>query len=193
MFKVIYLTGAPASGKTSICAFIKHNQKDFLLFEYGFELTKHINNRVKTKINQKIIRTESGNLVTPKDVSLIDKKLLRFVESNRNKKHIIIDTHAVTKENYGFRITPFSYNDITKLSPTDIFVLFADSNVVKERIKKHSMGRHLTSLFGFTMHNNLQASVAINYGMILGIPIYFFDSNKPIKELYDNILDRILK
>src|SRR4051794_15258897 len=108
MYKVIYLTGAPASGKSSLGHYLKENlYNDLLLFEYGAELTKYINKKNSKQFNQEDLRNKSSKIITPEDVQALDELLISIIKENRTRKHIVIDTHAVTKEDYGFRVTAF--------------------------------------------------------------------------------------
>ncbi len=74
----------------------------------------------------------------------VDRALLAFVEEHRGRRPILIDSHAVTKEAYGFRITPFSLEQFGRLSPDELWVLYAGPKETRRRIEENAGGRDVT-------------------------------------------------
>ena len=108
-FHLVYLTGAPATGKSSTSEKIAASVDPVKLFCYSKELRDYLNRKdAKTGFKETDLRTQSAGIITAEDVNAVDKKLINFVRKFRHSSHIIIDSHAVTKENFGFRVTPFS-------------------------------------------------------------------------------------
>lgn len=190
MPQVIYLTGAPASGKSSISDSLKHRLPNMYIFGYAEELRKTVRDRIKLSHND--IREKSSQVITRDDVSITDERLDQLVASKRESRDIIIDSHPITKESFGFRATPFSLSRLEGISPTLILCLYAETEVVRERIKKNPKGRPLVSEFECDFHSHLQASVAFSYGLQLNIPVYYLDSDRPLEEIVDVIVN-ILK
>lgn len=184
-FDVIYLTGAPAAGKSTLAEQLKQVITPVEIFNYGHELTKYLEESSGLPIAQNELRRKSSQVITPEVVEAMDTILLKRVAEVRSSTHFVIDTHAVTKETYGFRVTPFSLDRISELSPTKIVVLYTSPEVAIKRIGTNSGGRPMITDFEAGFHSGLQASVAISYGTSLGIPIYFLDSNKETPELLD--------
>jgi adenylate kinase len=191
MYQVVYLTGPPATGKTTLCAMIAKMLQPLRVFSYSKVLAEHVGRRSKTSLSQDDIRRESGRIITPEDVRAVDDMLLEIVRTERDSTHIIIDSHAVTKEDYGFRVTAFSISQVTALSPTLIFVLYASHQVIINRIASNDEGRPLISEFEADFHASLQASVAINYAIHLGVPVYFLDSAQSIEILANQVVKRV--
>ena len=190
-YKVIYLTGAPATGKSSLTKIIKRELPDSIIFEYGKELTNLINEESKSSFKQENIRNLSSKIITYELINKLDQFLINLVKEVRETTHIIIDSHPVTKEKYGFRVSAFSIDLLHKLSPTDIFVLYAENKEILNRIQKDASGRPLISEFDAGIHTQLQNIVALNYALQLGVPIHFFDSTVTHKELEKNVLQTI--
>jgi len=191
MPKVIYLTGAPAAGKSSMTALLKKRVPKIEIWEYGARLTDHVMARSASVASQNDLRTHSAGVVTPEDVAEVDQALLDFVEANRSVRHLIIDSHAVTKEGYGFRITPFSLDQFGRLSPDEIWVLYASPAETRRRISSDSGGRPMVSDGEAEMHTTLQASVAATYGMSIGCAVYLFDTAAPRDQLVDRLIARL--
>lgn len=189
--KVVYVTGAPASGKSSTTKLLAKQVPDLLVWEYGARLTEHVIARSLDVRHQDDLRRRSSAVVTPEDVAEVDRALLAFVEGHRDRHPVIIDSHAVTKEDYGFRITPFSLEQFGRLSPDEIWVLYANPKETRRRIEAESGGRPMVSEEEAQTHTALQASVAATYGMSLGRPVYLFDTAIPREQLVNNLAGRL--
>jgi adenylate kinase len=191
MPKVVYLTGAPAAGKSSTTRLLAKRVPELLVWEYGARLTEHISARCADVVHQDELRTRSAGVVTPEDVNEVDQALVAFVTGYRGRHPIIIDSHAVTKEEYGYRITPFSLDQFARLAPDEIWVLFASPEVTRARIAADAAGRPMMSEEEARMHTALQASVAATYGMSLGLPVYLFDTGARRNDLVGRLAQRL--
>jgi adenylate kinase len=190
-FKTIYLTGTPATGKSTLCEELS-KYAEIEIFEYGERLIQHLQERGSGRIPHSEIRRRSSNVVTQDDIKSLDAKLIQQANSWKGKAHFVINSHPVTKETYGFRITPFAFSHLKALNIDLIFVLYAHPDVVRDRISANPSGRPLISSFEAAMHLELQASTAIMYSTILGCPIYFLDSNRPAIDIANELLKRVL-
>ena len=112
MYQVVYLTGSPATGKSTLCRLIAEGVQPLEVFAYSEVLSEHVGRRDNTVLSQNDIRRESARIIAPDDVAAVDQMLLNTVQAKRNSTHIIIDSHAVTKEDYGFRVTAFSTSQL---------------------------------------------------------------------------------
>jgi adenylate kinase len=189
-YHVIYLTGPPATGKSSLVEYIKNNSAGFEAFTYSEVLARYVGGQSNEQYSQRDMREMSANVITPETIEIVDGLLLDFVSANSDRRHVIIDSHAVTKEEYGFRVTPFSTEKLESLRPTLIFVLYSEPSVVIDRIKNNPMGRPSVSEFEAGFHCALQANVALIYGLQLGIPVYFLDAAAPTEKLAQEIIRR---
>jgi adenylate kinase len=184
-YDVVYLTGAPAAGKSSVAEQLKRVISPVEVFNYGQELTGYLAKKTGGPLQQDELRRQSSLVITPEDVEALDSILLKRVGELRSRTNVVIDTHAVTKELYGFRVTPFSLQRFRELRPTKIVVLYTSPEVAISRIGADPGGRPMVTAFESGFHSALQASVALCYGTSLGVPVYFLDSDKEIPELLD--------
>ncbi|NEO17683.1 MAG: AAA family ATPase [Moorea sp. SIO3E8] len=187
------MTGAPASGKSSTLRKLEEAKPSIFRFEYGAELTKFVQERNASILDQEELRARSADIIRPEDVDGLDEKLLDQVDELRGKRPIVIDSHPVTKEIYGFRITAFSQSKIKRLQPDEIWVLFAAPDVIRERIKRAPDGRPMISEEEARTHTLTQASVAATYGVLVGAPVYFFDTDRDQEKLVSILLKRLEK
>lgn len=190
-FKTIYLTGAPASGKSTTASKLSDAIEHLEVWEYGARLTAYLRERNGDIKDQVELRELSAGRVLPEDIVAVDKRLISFVKSNRTNRHIIVDSHPVTKEEYGFRITAFSQKCIRELNPDEIWILYTSPEVAVERISRDAQGRPNISIEEARMHTALQSSVAANYGVILGRPVYLFDTDRPQEEIVARLSKRL--
>lgn len=188
--KTIYLTGAPAAGKSTTAHLLRERVPALKVWEYGAELTRHAADRAGVS-GQHDLRRLSGQVITPEDVVSVDRELLKFVQLNRAASPIVVDSHPVTKEEYGFRITAFSHEQIKALDPDEIWVLFTSPTVAVDRINSAPDGRPLVDAEQARFHTTLQASVAASYGIITGKPVYLFDSNIDQHQLVRQLAARL--
>jgi adenylate kinase len=188
---VVYLTGAPATGKSSLGRALAQRVENLAVFEYGERLREHLSQRTGEHLTQEILRGESAAIASAEDIQVMDQALLTFVARQRQESHVLIDTHPVTKEVFGFRITAFSLAEITELAPTLICVLYTEPDVVVSRIADSPGGRPRPTEWEASYHSNLQAMVAVSYATQLGVPVYLFDSARPSSELAEDIGRRI--
>ena len=191
--KVIYLTGAPAAGKSSTLRKLQEVEPSIFRFEYGAELTKFIQGRGTVVANQDELRARSAQVVRPEDIDALDSILLDQVDRLRGKRPVIIDSHPVTKETYGFRVTAFAQDKVKRLRPDEIWVLYTAPSVMRERIRRTPGGRPMVTEEEARMHTSTQVSVAVSYGIMTGSPVYLFATDQDQALIVSSLLERLGK
>ena len=191
---VVYLTGAPAAGKGTLARSLAHalaaRAQRLAVFEYGQRLTAYLAARSGQALEQAGLRARSSNVVSTEDIEALDRVLLAFVAEQRAHRHVLIDTHAVTKDPYGFRIRAYSLANIAQLGPTIIIVLYTGPEVAVVRIDADPGGRPTVTAWEAGFHTNLQASVAVAYATELGVPVYLLDGDRSADVLAEDLADR---
>ncbi|MBV9852131.1 MAG: AAA family ATPase [Armatimonadetes bacterium] len=190
-YHTLYLTGPPATGKSALVSHLKSQVAPLLTFSYSEVLAEYLNAIESRELTQSDIRSGSSRLVRPQHVAAIDDRLIQLVEENRTTAHIMIDSHAVTKEHFGYRVTPFTLEKLSAIRPTMIVMLYADAEVVRQRITADSQGRPQVSAFEADLHTQLQAAIAVSYSLHAGVPLYLLDSSAPTEELARQIIRRL--
>jgi adenylate kinase len=192
-FHVVYLTGAPASGKTTLCKRLQAEVRPLEVYHYSALLVDHIRSSRAdlTDLSEDDLRERSATLITPEDVAAVDRRLIEMVHQRRLDSHVIIDSHAVTKESYGYRVTPFAISMLQALQPTLIAMLYAEAHEIDRRIARSSGGRPAVSKFEADLHIALQAQVAVSYGLQLGLPVYVFDSTGSVEQASVNLASKL--
>lgn len=183
MGSVIYLTGAPATGKSTLCKHLVAEVPSLKPFCYSAELRDRVNRRASSSITESGIREKSAAVIRAEDVHQLDAELIAWVESERVRSHIVIDTHPVTKEVFGYRVTAFSVEQVRRLAPDFVVCLYAAPEELARRISSEPQGRPLPSPYEIDLHNQAQIGVATQYAVLLGRPCYLIDSARDQDEL----------
>lgn len=162
------------------------------VWEYGSRLTDFLKSRGSDLSNQDELRARSADVVRPSDIDELDDELLRWTATNRLLGHTVIDSHPVTKEEYGFRVTAFSLERFQSLRPTEIWLFYVPPELAVERIARDPAGRPSISIEEARMHSFAQASVACTFGIAAGCPVYMFDTAVDQTTLVDDLATRLL-
>lgn len=181
---VIYVTGAPATGKSTLCKALALSGSDIESFCYSERLRDHLSGLSVGELNESDIRQQSAQIITAQHVEEVDELLLREAALVRSLgKRLVIDSHPVTKEAYGFRVTPFRVATLHALAIDTFICLYADPGVLAKRIKEDAQGRPLPSDYELSLHVHLQAGVVAQYAVMADRPCHLVDSNIAPDEL----------
>lgn len=192
MYKNIYLTGAPATGKSTACNNLRACLSEIEIFSYNSILSDILNERMSIEVNplcESDLRARSSELITWPDVQEADRRLQSVLDETSRNMHLIIDSHPVTVEEYGIRVTPFGRRELESLNLDCIVCLFASANVISNRIKENAQGRPLPSHEKISTILSLQLSVASQYATMIGKPLYILESNVAELELAHKIIE----
>lgn len=169
---VIYLTGAPATGKSSVVAALTSRCPSLRRWDWGNEVRAHLSSKLGREVTYEDVRRNSGSLIEPGDVQVVDERQIEWVTATRLVAPVVIDTHAVTREAFGFRTTPFADAAWKRLGATHIFLLYASPDTVAKRLADDSAGRRSSDTFHVTLHAALQGAVATTYAILSGLPLH---------------------
>lgn len=185
----LYLTGAPATGKTSTAALLSE-MLDAELLSYGQLITDRLEGVVT---DQDHLRAESAKVISPALVEEVDRYVSERVSDRSRTSNLIVDSHAITAEHFGFRAVPYSADSFREMGFSHVVVLTAPARVVSERVGRASGGRPLLTLEGFEMHAQLQSSLALTYAHTAGLPIAFVDTSASLDNVATTIADFVGK
>jgi adenylate kinase len=185
---VVYLTGAAASGKSTLTRNLRALCPELVVFSYSDRLRDLIANRQGGLHEDEAMRKSAG-IATPADIETLDNSLLNLVTYERANRSILIDSLAVMKEDFGFRVAGVSTERIKALNPDAIVCLYAHGQAVIDRMKTQAAGP-LMSVFEADMYTYMQAQLAIQYGVIVGKPVYLFDTTMPADNLAKTVAQK---
>ncbi len=186
--KIIYLTGAPATGKSTLTENLRHQLPGAVVFTYSKELLDWVQRRTKLIATQDDLRRESAKMITPGDVQAVDSQLVELANSCRGQRTLVVDSHPVTIEEFGFRVTPFTKERLGALAPDVIVCLYANAETIIERISKNAAGRPMPFRYEIDLHNQLQCQVASIYAIETGASLYYLNASCSPDDLLSNFM-----
>lgn len=171
--KTIYLSGLAGTGKSTIAERVVTQSKDVVVLSYSDILRQYLEKKTNRRISHEYIRSQSSQMITPYDIKKVDSILLQKVRRLHSSRHNIIDSHAVTNEEYGYRATPFSIQ-ILKLLRIDLFiVLYSNPSSISAKINGNNCGRIITDDYNLSSGINIQNSLVQTYGILTNKPVYY--------------------
>ena len=174
--KVILVTGPPASGKSTLANALVNLIKPLQRISAGQVLLEH-KRKTNPALTYEDLRVQSSDIISAEDIASLDSLLVAMSKKKRVETNILIDSHAVTKESYGFRITSFHQDLIAELNLDAIIVLNCKPEELVHRIQSNPNGRRLISLDEARHHMQLQETLALLYGVLCGCPTFIVNNN----------------
>ena len=189
MGKVVLLTGAPGVGKTTLRGSLSKRLVGLQAFDYGMLLLERKKEQ-GTTINYSELRERSSTVITPADVGSVDDWVIRRVTELRQNSDVVLDSHALTTEEYGLRAIPFSSDQLRQLKLDAVLVLRCESTVLLQRIHNKREGRRNISEELLRELQILQEAVGLSYAIASGCPIFIIDvSNKSEEQVLEGALN----
>lgn len=174
--KVVMLTGAAGTGKSTLAAECATHIRPLHLVNVGQLLLKAKRSQGYPDLTYDQLRTLSGSAVTPEDVRAVDSEFIRNLPALRARTNVLVDSHAVTRESYGYRITHYSFDDLRRISFDAIVITYCHPETWLERWSRNPQGRPELSPFEVQKHMALQEAIGLNYAIACGCPCYVLDT-----------------
>jgi adenylate kinase len=127
-------------------------------------------------------------MITREDVEKVDRQLLDVANTCRDRQTLVVDSHPVTIEKFGFRVTPFKKDQLKQLAPDVIVCLYAQAEIIADRISKDAAGRPLPTHSEIDLHTQLQCQVASIYAIETGASLYFLNAAHSPEVLLENFM-----
>ena len=89
--------------------------------------------------------------------------MIDLIQAGREESMVVVDSHALTIEHFGFRPVPYSAAQLISINFTWIVCLYAWPSVIQERIRIKPGGRPLPSEADLARHEQLQSALALTY------------------------------
>jgi adenylate kinase len=132
--KVILLTGATGTGKSTLAQLLVQRISPLRRVDYGQLLREYKEQKHGTRTSYDELRAKSADVIAADDVVSVDDWLITQLPKWQADGHVLIDSHPVTKESFGYRVTPFSYDQLRRINFAAIFVLVGDPIKLAARI-----------------------------------------------------------
>jgi adenylate kinase len=109
-------------------------------------------------------------------VAATDDWVVSEIGRLRSSSHIIIDSHALTREAYGFRAVPFSLVHLRDLGFDAVIALRCDAEVLLKRVKTDPGGRRELTVETAREIQILQQSLSLTYAVACACPFHVIDT-----------------
>jgi len=117
---VVLLTGPPAAGKTTLSESLSEHVSPLQVVDYGGLLLETIE---EEDFGYESMRKKSASVLSYEVIRKTDKKLIKNISIEREETHIVIDSHPITKEEYGYRCAHYDKDDLDSLNLDMIIAL----------------------------------------------------------------------
>jgi adenylate kinase len=190
--KLIYLTGAPSSGKKATCDQMAVD-KSVRIFSFGKEMLRRLNTK-RPQITMNDMRTSTLDYVDPDDIKEIDKKMRDFCSESTEYGPVIINSLHVNRERYGLSISPFEPLDLSRLGVSEIWVFSASNLETARRAKERILAgggseAFVPKEFEIERHAAAVMALALNYAALAGVRLRVFDSDGSPEKLAELCLE----
>ena len=174
--KVVMLTGAAGTGKSTLAVECAAHIRPLYKVDFGQFLLEAKRKQGYPELTYDQLRTLSADIITPEDVRAADNAFIESLPALRARTHVLIDSHAVTREAFGYRITHYAFDDLRRISFDAIIITYCNPDVWLERRARNPQGRPELSPFEVQHHMALQEAVGLNYAIACGCPCYVLDT-----------------
>lgn len=174
--KVVLITGAAGTGKSTLVKFLLERARPFKRVDYGQLLLEHKAKKAGIQMTYDALRRDSATVITPADVFAVDEWVIGQLPAWRAETNIIIDSHPLTKEAFGYRVTAYSLEQIVRISFDVVIVLVGEPTILAKRIAGKPDGRPAVDSFQAGFQVQLQAAIASLYAIVCARPCFAIDT-----------------
>jgi adenylate kinase len=194
MGKVILLTGAPGTGKSTLRRSLEPCIAGLQHFDYG-ELLLRRKHQQGSILSYSELREQSSTVITSADVSDTDEWVIAEMARLRIDSDVLIDSHALTREEYGFRAIPYSSRQLVTIGLDAVIALRCDPEALIARVAVDPGGRRALSVELAREIQTLQESLCLTYAVACACTAFVIDTTErapaEVRDIALSILKRI--
>ena len=166
---VIFLTGIPAAGKTTL-AYALQERTGLRRLSVG-DFVAEAARELHPNLTRRDLRADPDRFAPPPVVATACRRLAR--EANMQAQHgdVLVESHAVTPTPEGARSTPFHPDTLEILAFDGVVVLHTKIELVAARLTSGGHGRRALRETELHALQVMQDAVAVAYSVALGCPL----------------------
>ncbi len=164
-YQAVFITGAPAAGKSTLIQQLAQLVAPLKIMEYGDRLLDYLR-REHPALTRDELRARSAELVNASAIANLDDALADDLPAWLATTHVAIGSHAVTHERYGVRVTAYAQRVLERLPLAAIVVLQASPQELLRRVGDAPEGRRWRTVEEADRLQRLQTDLALQYGII---------------------------
>ena len=167
-FKVVYLTGAPGVGKSTLANELGAKSERVKVFNYGSAMVDSIAARRSSNRPPSVeeLRRDTYAVVGRDDIKAVNAALAAWISEHRNDSHLIIDTHQVALDQSGLIALTFSQDELGSFLADEVWVISTSVETAISRISRDPNGRNIPSPRIAGLHATLQENLALYYSSV---------------------------
>jgi len=174
---VVYVTGVPGVGKSTLCRRLCDLRPNrYVHVSFGALILAAIG---ESGLTEKNLRESAASLVTSRVLRLATEKLIAEVDQSPAGILLLIDSHAVSQDRFGYVVTPDGPDYFGRLRYQAIIQLFASPTTVLAMSLPAASGRQARTARDIDVHFALQSAVSVNYAAANGCPLLLVDAGPP--------------
>lgn len=172
----IFLTGSPATGKSTLCRMLAERDERVRIFPFGECMQEHLAS-VGKSVTLSEMRQGTLPIVSSDDIDAVCSQLLDWLSHHEVGSVSIIDSHQVTIESHGVSLRPFDENVLGQMEIDQVWVTVAEPQTAISRMSSDGKGRKIPSDFLAAVQDGAQMALAVRYSAIWGCPVHIIQNS----------------
>ncbi|MQA87593.1 MAG: hypothetical protein GEV03_23965 [Streptosporangiales bacterium] len=167
----------------------RHSPGRFCLLRFGPLVYRMSLARLGKHVSYEAFRSNSADMVARQDITAATDRAASFIRQQTSAgKVTLVDSHAVSKEHYGWRGVPDSADLLHRFSYSWIVQLYVSAELILERTREHRDGRLAATPEEVAVLQQLQMTVSVYYAGQLGCALHVVRNDGLIEETIQAIL-----
>ncbi|HZR82560.1 MAG TPA: AAA family ATPase [Candidatus Binatia bacterium] len=192
----VLLTGVPGVGKSSVARWLEERcDARYRWVPFGELIRQALNELAGSRVEEAQLRREPTSLVTEAVLEHATRQLVAMCASSARRVVVIVDSHAVSQDQFGFRSTPDGPSYFKALRYDAIVQLVLPGQEILDRTPVGTGGRQARSGVDLDFHSSLQLMVSTFYAAMSECPLFVVSADGAVSEVaarVDGVLTRVV-
>lgn len=183
---IVLVTGVPGVGKTTLCKFmVSVWPNDYVHISFGTLILRTLSLNAEW-VTEPELRRAAASLVTHRTLTEATELLMVEVAEAQHRI-VLIDSHAVSQDRFGYIVTPDGRTYFDRLQYGAIVQLQAAPPTILARSAPDVSGRQARNEKDIELHYVLQSAVSVGYSAASECPLYVVEAEEPVESVGDMV------